>query len=101
MSRDKRLALPDRPGVYRILRSNGDLLYVGKATSLKRRVNQMIQGQGLLAPSQHGLTNQVQQVVAARVGKPMHHGTNRVRLAVIELAEECPGILVPRRILFY
>ncbi|HEV8442719.1 MAG TPA: hypothetical protein VGQ27_04535, partial [Steroidobacteraceae bacterium] len=27
-------SLPDQPGVYRFLRRNGDLLYVGKATSL-------------------------------------------------------------------
>ncbi|HVY38304.1 MAG TPA: GIY-YIG nuclease family protein [Polyangia bacterium] len=31
-------SLPDAPGVYRFLRRNGDLLYVGKATSLKKRV---------------------------------------------------------------
>jgi DNA polymerase-3 subunit epsilon len=31
--------LPDNPGIYRMLRSNGDLLYIGKATSLKQRVN--------------------------------------------------------------
>jgi DNA polymerase-3 subunit epsilon len=34
-----RLNLPDKPGIYRMLRSNGDLLYIGKATSLKQRVN--------------------------------------------------------------
>ena len=36
---DIRKELPDRPGVYRMLRSNDDLLYVGKAKSLKKRVN--------------------------------------------------------------
>jgi DNA polymerase-3 subunit epsilon len=34
-----RLSLPQQPGVYRMLRSNGDLLYIGKATSLKQRVS--------------------------------------------------------------
>jgi DNA polymerase III subunit epsilon len=34
----QRLSLPDKPGVYRFLRRNGDILYVGKATSLKKRV---------------------------------------------------------------
>lgn len=39
MDRKKRLSLPDKPGIYRMRRLNGDILYVGKATSLKKRVN--------------------------------------------------------------
>jgi DNA polymerase-3 subunit epsilon len=35
---ERRRALPDAPGVYRFLRPNGDILYIGKATSLKKRV---------------------------------------------------------------
>lgn len=45
LAREKRLALPEEPGVYRLLRSNGDILYVGKATSLRRRVNSYFQKQ--------------------------------------------------------
>jgi DNA polymerase-3 subunit epsilon len=35
---ERRRNLPERPGVYRFLRRNDDLLYVGKAANLKRRV---------------------------------------------------------------
>ncbi len=35
----ERRYLPDKPGVYRMLRSNGDVLYVGKAASIRKRVN--------------------------------------------------------------
>ena len=38
-----RLSLPDQPGIYRMLRHNGDLLYIGKARSLKQRVNSYFQ----------------------------------------------------------
>jgi len=34
-----RQGLPAQPGIYRMFRSNGDLLYIGKAKSLKHRVN--------------------------------------------------------------
>jgi hypothetical protein len=39
MPRDLRLSLPDAPGVYRMLRTSGDVLYIGKAASLRHRVN--------------------------------------------------------------
>jgi len=39
MDSEDRRNLPDQPGIYRMLRANGDVLYIGKAKSLKRRVN--------------------------------------------------------------
>jgi DNA polymerase-3 subunit epsilon len=39
MPRQTRLSLPRSPGVYRMLRTSGDVLYVGKASSLHDRVN--------------------------------------------------------------
>ena len=39
MPRDVRLSLPPSPGVYRMLRTDGSVLYVGKAASLHHRVN--------------------------------------------------------------
>jgi DNA polymerase-3 subunit epsilon len=44
MDRIKRLELPDSPGVYRMLSQDGRVLYVGKATSLRARVNSYFRG---------------------------------------------------------
>ncbi|MFL5298372.1 MAG: GIY-YIG nuclease family protein, partial [Phenylobacterium sp.] len=42
--RDEVKRLPDRPGVYRMVGDDGEVLYVGKARSLKKRVVQYAQG---------------------------------------------------------
>jgi DNA polymerase III subunit epsilon len=39
MPRDVRLSMPRAPGIYRMLRTDGSVLYVGKAASLHHRVN--------------------------------------------------------------
>jgi len=44
--RDAWKRLPARPGVYRMLGAEGEVLYVGKAKSLKARVAQYAQGRG-------------------------------------------------------
>lgn len=41
---EKRLKLPDGPGIYRMVAKTGEVLYVGKATSLKSRVNSYFRG---------------------------------------------------------
>jgi DNA polymerase-3 subunit epsilon len=46
MAEKCRKELPDCPGVYRMYRSNGDLLYIGKAKSLKQRVNSYFRKKG-------------------------------------------------------
>ncbi|HET6970424.1 MAG TPA: GIY-YIG nuclease family protein, partial [Phenylobacterium sp.] len=42
--KDEVRRLPDRPGVYRMMGEDGEVLYVGKARSLKKRVIQYAQG---------------------------------------------------------
>ena len=44
VDRLKRLRLPESPGIYRMLAKNGEILYVGKASSLRSRVNSYFRG---------------------------------------------------------
>jgi DNA polymerase-3 subunit epsilon len=43
---ERRRSLPDASGVYRFLRRNGDVVYVGKARSLKKRVASHFKSRG-------------------------------------------------------
>jgi excinuclease ABC subunit C len=53
--------LPNRPGVYRMLDKAGEMLYVGKAKSLKKRVASYFQ-KGELAPRVARMVGQVAKV---------------------------------------
>jgi DNA polymerase-3 subunit epsilon len=59
---ERRRALPDRPGIYRFLRRNGDVLYVGKAVSLKKRVASHFKSSGPATERGLELLSQVHDV---------------------------------------
>ncbi|MBK9144493.1 MAG: GIY-YIG nuclease family protein [Candidatus Melainabacteria bacterium] len=59
LSPEKRLNLPDNPGVYRMLNRQGRVLYVGKATSLRSRVNSHFRGRKRKTSSSFELLTQV------------------------------------------
>jgi DNA polymerase-3 subunit epsilon len=44
LEKSKRTSLPNKPGIYRMFDRAGNILYVGKATSLKSRVNSYFRG---------------------------------------------------------
>ena len=62
MAPEKRLQMPDKPGIYRMLRANGDLLYIGKAKSLKVRVNSYFRKKALHAEHTLEMLTQAQKL---------------------------------------
>ena len=62
MPRDLRLSLPDAPGVYRMLRTSGDVLYVGKASSLHHRVNSYFRKQSRVPERMLEMLSQVRAI---------------------------------------
>ncbi|MBA2661334.1 MAG: GIY-YIG nuclease family protein [Bradymonadaceae bacterium] len=71
MPREKRLALPETPGVYHLLSRSGDVLYVGKASSLKDRVNSYFRSPGTLSSSKHELVSQVHDIAVTETGSSL------------------------------
>lgn len=71
VDRIKRLELPARPGVYRMLAKSGDILYVGKATSLKDRVNSYFRGKKGRDPKKLELMAQVWDLQVTECGSPL------------------------------
>lgn len=71
MERLKRLELPNCPGVYRMLSQNGRVLYVGKATSLKSRVNSHFRGRKKKTSKSKELLTQVAEIDVTECGSPL------------------------------
>lgn len=71
IDRSVRLNLPDRPGVYRLLDSRNRVLYVGKATSLKARVNSYFQKQKGYAERTLELLTRVREVDVTETGSAL------------------------------
>jgi DNA polymerase III subunit epsilon len=59
---ERRRSLPARPGVYRFLRPNRDVLYVGKAASLKARVASHFAGHARASERSIEMLTQVAEV---------------------------------------
>jgi len=73
MERELRSNMPEGPGIYKMYRSNGDILYVGKAKSLKSRVNSYFQKRSrhsehileMLTQAQHIITEPTETALEA------------------------------------
>lgn len=71
MERLKRLDLPASPGVYRMLNCEGKILYVGKATSLKSRVNSYFRGRKGKDSKTKELISQIFDIAVEVVATPL------------------------------
>lgn len=71
LPKEKRLSLPKQPGVYRMLSQWGEILYVGKATSLHDRVNSYFRGQKNRDSRKLEMLTQVWDLRVTPVGSPL------------------------------
>jgi DNA polymerase-3 subunit epsilon len=77
MPREVRLALPDAPGLYRLLRQGGDVLYVGKASSLRHRVNSYFR-------RQHGVHERLLEMLSQARGVSFEVAPSALEAALLE-----------------
>lgn len=78
VERASRLGLPDAPGVYRMLGKGGEVLYLGKATSLRRRVNSYFQKRRHTGDKTPELLAQTFRVDVAVTGSPLEAALREV-----------------------
>ncbi|MDG0814951.1 exonuclease domain-containing protein [Bdellovibrio svalbardensis] len=71
LPKEKRLSLPDQPGVYRMVSKWDEVLYVGKATSLKDRVNSYFRGQKNRDPRKLEMLTQTYDLRVTVCGSPL------------------------------
>lgn len=71
LPKEKRLSLPKQPGIYRMISKWGEVLYVGKATSLHDRVNSYFRGQKNRDSRKLEMLTQVWDLHVTPVGSPL------------------------------
>lgn len=71
LAKEKRLELPKVPGIYRMLNFQGEVLYVGKATSLRDRVNSYFRGQKNRDPKKLEMLTQVYDLRVTTCATPL------------------------------
>jgi DNA polymerase-3 subunit epsilon len=102
MRRELRVNLPDKPGIYHMRRSNGDLLYIGKATSLKQRVNSYFRQKGSHAEHTLEMLSQAAKLNILQTGSALEAAL----LESDEIKRHCPPYNVAlqkgqRQLVFY
>lgn len=71
LPKEKRLSLPDQPGIYRMISRRGEVLYVGKATSLHNRVNSYFRGQKNRDPRKLEMLTQTWDLIVTPCESPL------------------------------
>ena len=86
MPKDTRDAVPNSPGVYHFYRSNGDLLYIGKATRLRQRINSHFRKSGRRSEKSLEMLTQATQLEI----KPTASALEAALLESEEIKKFCP-----------